>query len=134
MLITIELLFCTDLRRSLATVGELNTERSPALESAIADYMEQNATTPPGVWVRSYKGRNWLTQSAPGLPFFDFLSGWRHVPDVSRFLDVYYRFVQPSPGAISDARVNVWIGWPDGADPVAVGAAPPDDDYAALVA
>ncbi|HBJ6639297.1 TPA: hypothetical protein LC326_002599 [Salmonella enterica subsp. enterica serovar Thompson] len=52
MLITLELLFCTDLRRSLATVGELNTERNPALESAIADYMEQNATTPPGVWVR----------------------------------------------------------------------------------
>ncbi|EIB3852033.1 hypothetical protein ACFJPD_003677 [Salmonella enterica] len=73
-------------------------------------------------------------EQKPALPFFDFLSGWRHVPDVSRFLDVYYRFVQPSPGAISDARVNVWIGWPDGPDPVAVGAAPPDDDYAALVA
>ncbi|EAQ7976173.1 hypothetical protein E2B89_04450 [Salmonella enterica] len=134
MLITLELLFCTDLRRSLATVGELNTERNPALESAIADYMEQNATTPPGVWVRSYKGRNWLTQSAPGLPFFAFLADWRSVPAVAGFIDTHYRFVQPSPGAMSDVRVNVWIGWPDGPDPVAVGAAPPDDDYAALVA
>ncbi|EJZ8094960.1 hypothetical protein OSO23_000210 [Salmonella enterica subsp. enterica serovar Thompson] len=134
MLITLELLFCTDLRRSLATLGELNTERNPALESAIADYMEQNATTPPGVWVRSYKGRNWLTQSAPGLPFFAFLADWRSVPAVAGFIDTHYRFVQPSPGAMSDVRVNVWIGWPDGPDPVAVGAAPPDDDYAALVA
>ncbi|EGO9989714.1 hypothetical protein IVO30_002200 [Salmonella enterica] len=134
MLITLELLFCIDLRRSLATVGELNTERNPALESAIADYMEQNATTPPGVWVRSYKGRNWLTQSAPGLPFFAFLADWRSVPAVAGFIDTHYRFVQPSPGAMSDVRVNVWIGWPDGPDPVAVGAAPPDDDYAALVA
>ncbi|EID3014052.1 hypothetical protein LB105_003952 [Salmonella enterica] len=134
MLITLELLFCTDLRRSLATLGELNTERNPALESAIADYMEQNATTPPGVWVRSYKGRNWLTQSAPGLPFFAFLADWRSVPAVAGFINAHYRFVQPSPGAMSDVRVNVWIGWPDGPDPVAVGAAPPDDDYAALVA
>ncbi|EMX5815660.1 hypothetical protein AAHF61_003897 [Salmonella enterica] len=43
MLITLELLFCTDLRRSLATVGELNTERNPALESAIADYSDHAA-------------------------------------------------------------------------------------------
>ncbi|EKO1096406.1 hypothetical protein ACOIPX_002366 [Salmonella enterica] len=134
MLITLELLLRDDLRRSLFTLGSMTVEQKPALESAISDYAGLYATTPPGVWVRSYKGRNWLTQSVPALPFFDFLSGWRHVPDVSRFLDVYYRFVQPSPGAISDARVNVWIGWPDGADPVAVGAAPPDDDYAALVA
>ncbi|EJM2518106.1 hypothetical protein NN677_001438 [Salmonella enterica] len=80
MLITLELLFCTDLRRSLATVGEVNIEKNPALESAIADYLEQNATTPPGVWVRSYKGRNWLTQIVPGLPFFAFLADWRSVP------------------------------------------------------
>ncbi|EDC3801790.1 hypothetical protein GAG38_25975 [Salmonella enterica] len=133
MLITLELLFCTDLRHSLATVGELNTERNPALESAIADYMEQNATTPPGVWVRSYKGRNWLTQSAPGLPFFTFLADWRSVPAVAGFIDTHYRYVSARM-SIPEGRANVWVGWPDGPDPVAVGAAPPDDDYAALVA
>lgn len=134
MLITLELLLCDDLRRSLFTVGSMTVERKPALENAISDYAGLYATTPPGVWVRPYKGRNWLTQSVPALPFFDFLTGWRHVPDVPRFLDAHYHFVQPSPGAMPEARVNVWIGWPDGADPVAVGAAPPKDDYDALVA
>ncbi|EHG4046304.1 hypothetical protein J4486_004874 [Salmonella enterica] len=87
MLITLELLFCTDLRRSLATVGELNIERSPALESAISDYAGLYATTPPGVWVRSYKGRNWLTQSVPALPFFAFLADWRLYSPQRRFDD-----------------------------------------------
>ncbi|HGB5011338.1 TPA: hypothetical protein ACIVL5_004363 [Salmonella enterica subsp. diarizonae serovar 61:r:-] len=134
MLITLELLFCTDLRHSLLTVGSMTVEQKPALESAISDYAELYATTPPGVWVRSYKGRNWLTQSVPGLPFFAFLEDWRSVPDVPRFLDAHYHLVQPSPDAMPEARVNVWIGWPDGPDPVAVGAALPDDGYTALVA
>lgn len=110
MLITLELLLCDDLRRSLFTVGSMTVERKPALENAISDYAGLYATTPPGVWVRPYKGRNWLTQSVPALPFFDFLTGWRHVPDVPRFLDAHYHFVQPSPGAMPEARVNVWIG------------------------
>ncbi|ECD7244677.1 hypothetical protein LVO39_002593 [Salmonella enterica] len=134
MLITPELLLCDDLRGSLFTVGSMTVERKPALESVVSDYAGLYATTPPGVWVRPYKGRNWLTQSVPVLPFFDFLSGWRHVPDVPRFLDAHYHFVPPSPGAMAEARVNVWIGWPDGADPVTVGAVPSKDDYTALVA
>ncbi|EJC0214932.1 hypothetical protein MXY24_000157 [Salmonella enterica] len=77
MLITIELLFCTDLRRSLFTLGSMTVEQKPALESAISDYAGLYATTPPGVWVRSYKGRNWLTQSVPALPFFAFLALYR---------------------------------------------------------
>ncbi|ELM1343707.1 hypothetical protein Q3R21_002587 [Salmonella enterica] len=133
MLITLELLFCTDLRRSLFTLGSMTVEQKPALESAISDYAGLYATTPPGVWVRSYKGRNWLTQSALGLPFFAFLADWRSVPAVAGFIDTHYRYVSARM-SIPEGRANVWIGWPDGPDPVAVGAAPPDDDYAALVA
>ncbi|HFE7519783.1 TPA: hypothetical protein ACGAD2_000240 [Salmonella enterica subsp. enterica serovar Newport] len=133
MLITLEYLFCTDLRRSLATVGEVNIEKNPALESAIADYLEQNATTPPGVWVRPYKGRNWLTQSVPGLPFFAFLTDWRSVPAVAGFLDTHYRYVSARM-SIPEGRANVWVGWQDGPDPVAVGAALPVDGCNRLVA
>ncbi|HIB1549530.1 TPA: hypothetical protein ACWV58_000661 [Salmonella enterica subsp. enterica serovar Muenchen] len=133
MLITLELLLCDDLRRSLFTLGSMTVEQKPALESAISDYAGLYATTPPGVWVRSYKGRNWLTQSAPGLPFFAFLADWRSVPAVAGFIDTHYRYVSARM-SIPEGRANVWVGWPDGPDPVAVGAAPPDDDYAALVA
>ncbi|EIU8531019.1 hypothetical protein L6315_004579 [Salmonella enterica subsp. enterica serovar Oranienburg] len=134
MLITLELLLCDDLRRSLSTVGSVEVEHKPAFESAVSDYARLYATTPPGVWLRSYHGCNWLTQSVPALPFFDFLTGWRHMPGVSPFLDVHYNFVRSAADAILEARVNVWIGWPDESDPVAVGAAPPNDDYTALVA
>lgn len=133
MLITLELLLCTDLRRSMLTVGELQIGYGPELMKAIHDFAEQQATTPPGVWVRSYKSRNYLTQSAPGLPFFTFLADWRSVPAVAGFIDTHYRYVSARM-SIPEGRANVWVGWPDGPDPVAVGAAPPGDDYAALVA
>lgn len=63
-----------------------------------------------------------------------FLTGWRYMSNVPRFLDAHFHFVQSSPGAMSEARVNIWIGWPGDPEPVVVGTAPPNDNYAALVA
>ncbi|HFW4211704.1 TPA: hypothetical protein ACIBOM_004843 [Salmonella enterica subsp. enterica serovar Reading] len=133
MLITLELLLCDDLRHSMMTLGDLLIEQKPALENAVSDYAGLYATTPPGVWVRSYQGRNWLTQSVPALPFFDFLAGWRHVQDVHLFLDANFRYVSARM-SVPEGRANVWIGWPDGPDPIAVGAPLPKNNYTALVA
>ncbi|EGX3499182.1 TPA: hypothetical protein ACF67X_004322 [Salmonella enterica] len=133
MLITLELLLCSDLRRSLLTLGCMTVEQKPALERAISDYTDLYATTPPGVWVRDYKSRSYLTQSVPALPFFQFLMDWRHIHDVPRFIDAHSRHIKPmkdSPGMC----VNVWIGWPDGPDSLAVAAELSVDDYNAEVA
>lgn len=125
MIVTLELLFCTDLRRAMLTLGSMTVEHKPELEKAIADFAEQHATTPPGTWVRSYKGRNWLTQSVNAPPFFEFLHDWRHVRDVPRFLDAHSHHIHPSPGAMPEARTNVWIGYLDDPDSVAVAMALP---------
>ncbi|EBW6364099.1 hypothetical protein DPU24_25580 [Salmonella enterica subsp. enterica serovar Oranienburg] len=99
MLITLELLLCDDLRHSMMTLGDLLIEQKPALENAVSDYAGLYATTPPGVWVRSY-------QSVPALPFFDFLAGWRHVQDVHLFLDANFRYVSARM-SIPEGRANV---------------------------
>ncbi|STV21901.1 Uncharacterised protein [Klebsiella pneumoniae subsp. ozaenae] len=66
MLLTLELMLCTDLKRSLATLGELHIGYGPELIEAIGNYVEKNATTPPGLWVRDYKGQQYLTQECSG--------------------------------------------------------------------
>ncbi|EAM2672963.1 hypothetical protein ABGY98_002830 [Salmonella enterica] len=133
MLITLEILFCTDLRRSLLTVGNVTIENMPTMECAITEFTERNATTPPGAWVRQYKGRNWLTRSVPAQPFRRFLEEWHTVPGVARFLSETTGYTRAC-GVIPGTVVSVWIGWPDDPDPVAVGASPPDDGCIALVA
>lgn len=109
MLITVELLLADNLRRSLLTLGELDTSLLPGLEAVIACYTERFATIPPGMWYREYQGQRWLTRSLPGLAFFLFLSRWRNIPEVRRFLESHERFVFASRQSVREARCSVWI-------------------------
>lgn len=133
MLITLEFLFGTDLRRSLFTAGVLEPEQMPAFESAVTDYVEQYATTPPGEWVRLYRGKYWLTRSVPARPFYDFLKDWQHVPEVSRFVRETFGYSKARM-VIPGTRTDIWVGWPDGSEPVEAGLYPPGADRIALVA
>ncbi|STV29985.1 hypothetical protein [Klebsiella pneumoniae] len=122
MLLTLELMLCTDLKRSLATLGELHIGYGPELIEAIGNYVEKNATTPPGLWVRDYKGQQYLTQSVPALPFFMFLRRWETVPIVGEFLGKNFQYVMSSTMR-SEACFSVWIGHLD--DPHSVAVAMP---------
>ncbi|ECI9603633.1 TPA: hypothetical protein ACWV6Y_004731 [Salmonella enterica subsp. enterica serovar Muenchen] len=113
MLITVELLPADNQRRSLLTLGELDTRPLPGLETAIECYTERFATLPPGMWYRQYQGQRWLTRSLPGLAFFMFLSRWRNIPEVRCFLESHERFVFASRQSVTEVRCNVWIHQPE---------------------
>ncbi|CAI0786521.1 hypothetical protein [Serratia entomophila] len=120
MLLTLELMFSHEPKRSLLTVGELNIGYGPELIEAIDAYVGKNAETPPGVWMRKYKGLHYLTQSVPALPFFTFLRSWGSVPIVGEFLEMNYRFVLPSHDMMPGACFNVWVNRLDEPEAVAV--------------
>lgn len=112
MLITVELLFADNPRRSLLTIGKLDISLLPGLEAVTECYTERFATIPPGMWYRQYQGQRWLTRRLPGPAFFLFLSRWRNIPEVRHFLESHGQFVHASRKSVREARCDVWINQP----------------------
>lgn len=120
MLLTLELMLFTNPKKTLLTLGELNISYGPELIEAIDKYVAQHATTPPGLWVRLYKGQHYLTQSVPALSFFNFLSLYEKVPIVGEFIEKNHHYVLPSKNVASEATFNVWIGRLDEPEAMAI--------------
>ncbi|HDL6748392.1 TPA: hypothetical protein PXJ82_004123 [Yersinia enterocolitica] len=120
MLLTLELILLQDPKRTLCTVGEVNISYGPELKEAINGYLMQNASTPPGIWTREYKGQQYITQSVPSLPFFLFLKSYELVPIIGEFLAKNFDFAQPSKCTHPDASFNAWVSMPTGFESVAI--------------
>ncbi|HDL7750906.1 TPA: hypothetical protein PXP51_003308 [Yersinia enterocolitica] len=120
MLLTLEMMWSHDLKRTLLTIDELNIAYGPELIEAINHYTAKSALTPPGLWTRKYKSQHYLTQSVEALPFFMFLKTYQLVPIVGEFLEKNFKFVMPSEETHPDARINVWIGTPTESESVAI--------------
>ncbi|STU44675.1 Uncharacterised protein [Klebsiella pneumoniae] len=56
MLLTLELMLCTDLKRSLATLGELHIGYGPELIEAIGNYVEKTPQRRPACGYATTRG------------------------------------------------------------------------------
>ncbi|EMX8410959.1 TPA: hypothetical protein ACJHGT_004593 [Yersinia enterocolitica] len=120
MLLTLEMMWSHDLKRTMLTLDELDITYGPELIEAINNYTAKSALTPPGLWTRKYKNHHYLTQSVEALPFFMFLKTYELVPVVGEFLGKNFKFVWPSADNHPDASFNVWIGTPTESESVEI--------------